>query len=131
MGSSGSGRISDYPGSSSSGAGSGSGGAGGDGGAVDRCSRAFNTRLEDVESSPYYQAHGALPPLGTKVKVVQGKRIQAQTFDGEIIGNLPTSFNYLAACLKDGWTYVGSVQKWLSQPPVSTVAVDFVASAAE
>ena len=131
MGSSGSGRISDYPGSSSSGAGGGPGGGSGDGGAIDRCSRAFNARLEDVEACAYYQTHGVLPPIGTKVKVVQSKRIQAQTLDGEIIGNLPTTFNYLAACLKDGWTYVGSVQKWLSQPPVSTVALDFVASAAE
>lgn len=130
MGSSGSGRISDYPGSSSS-SGSGAGNGSGGGGDVDRCSKAFNTRLEDVESAPYYQAHGALPPIGTKVRIVQGKRIQAQTLDGEIIGNLPTSFNYLAACLKDGWAYVGTVQKWLSQPPVSTVSLDFVASAAE
>ena len=128
LGSNGSGRISDYPGSSSS-SGIGSG-TGGDGGAIDRCSRAFNTRLEDVELSPYYQAHGVLPPIGTKVRVVQGKRMQVQTLDGEVIGNLPTSLNYLAACLKDGWTYVGTVQKLLSQQPVLTVALDFVALAA-
>lgn len=77
MGSSGSGKISDYPGSSSSSKGgsgkgnTGNGGAGGRGatktsgggkpsGTDDRCAKAFSAKLEDVEHSDYFRAHGPL-----------------------------------------------------------------------
>lgn len=50
MGSSGSGRISDYPGSSSSSTKGGEAGGGGVvGGADDRCARALSVRLEDKD----------------------------------------------------------------------------------
>jgi hypothetical protein len=124
MGSSGSGRISDYPGTSSSSGGSGSVNTG----AQDRCAKAFNARLEDVEQSEYYQAHGTLPLTGTSLQVSQRKRLVAQTAEGESIGNLSTTFNYLAACMKDGWTYVGTVQNVTSGAPVAIVSVDFAAA---
>jgi len=125
MGSSGSGRISDYPGSSSSGnSGEGSGG----GSQLDRCARAFNARLEDVERSGYYRTHGRVPPVGTQLTVVQNKRLVAQTVNGESVGNLPTSLNYLAACIKNGWTYVGTVQSAASPPPTASVSADFAAA---
>jgi len=126
LGSSGSDRISDYPGSSSG----TSGGAGGanDEAAQDRCGRAFNVRLEDVEQSEYYTAHGTLPPSDTQVQVVRRKRLLAQTADGESVGNLPTSFNYLASCLRDGWTYVGRVRSATPGPPTATISVDFAAA---
>ncbi len=127
MGSSGSGRISDYPGSSSS----KSGGTGGsnDDATEDRCARAFSTRLEDVEQSQYFRTHGTIPPIGTPLELVQRKRLVAQTTRGESIGNLPTSFNYLASCMKNGWTYIGAVQSAASGPPVATISVDFAATA--
>jgi hypothetical protein len=65
MGSSGSGRISDYPGSSSQGKPGKTGGANGDS-PIDRCARAFAARLEDVEQSDYYRAHKTTPPVGTQ-----------------------------------------------------------------
>ena len=127
MGSSGSGRISDYPGSSSQRKPGGTGG--GDGTPpADRCARAFNARLEDIEQSDYFLAHQTTPPIGTQVEVVQRKRLVAQTTSGESIGNLPTSFNYLASCLKDGWRYFGSVQQVTSGPPVASVTADFAAT---
>ena len=126
MGSSGSGRISDYPGSSSQGKPSRTGG--GNGGASDRCARAFSARLEDVEQSDYYQAHKTTPPVGTQVEVAQRKRLVAQTASGESIGNLPTSLNYLASCLKDGWSYIGTVQSVTNSPPVATISADFAAT---
>src|SRR5271169_2555304 len=127
MGSRGSGRISDYPGSSSS---SKSGSAGGshDSPVQDRCAKAFSVRQEDVEQSDYYRAHGTIPPVGTEVRVAQRKRLVAETADGESIGNLPTSHNYLAACMKEGWTYLGVVQSAASGRPVATVSVDFAAT---
>lgn len=128
MGSSGSNRISDYPGSSSSsGKPGGSAGGGGDS-TEDRCARAFSADLEDVEHSDYYQAHQALPPVATALEVVQRKRLIAQTTSGESVGNLPTSFNYLAACLKDGWRYVGTIQNATSGPPVARILADFAAT---
>lgn len=139
MGSSGSGRITDYPGSSQrkpggkpSGGGGGGGrpggGSGGGGTPQDRCARAFSARLEDVERSDYYRAHKAVPPVGTKLKVIQLKRLVAQTLDGESVGNLPTSLNYLASCLKDGWNYVGTIQSASNPPPVANIAADFAAT---
>ena len=121
MGSSGTGKISDYPGSSKAddrksgggngGAGGSGGGASGGGGADDRCAKAFSTKLEDVEHSEYFQAHGTAPPEGTVITVAHQKRMVATTADGQSIGNLPTAFNYLAACLKNGWQYVGTVRQ--------------------
>lgn len=130
MGSSGSGRISDYPGSSSSSKSSGSKGSE-DGGAQDRCDKAFSARLEDVEQSEYYRAHGKMPPNDTPLEVAQRKRLLAQTAVGQSVGNLPTSFNYLASCMKDGWSYVGTVRNIASGPPVATISVDFVATRAK
>jgi len=127
MGSTGSGRISDYPGSSPAAKPGGQGG--GIGPSVeDRCARAFNARLEDVELSDYYRAHANLPPKGTRVELVKRKRLVVQTTDGEGIGNLPTSFNFLASCMNEGWTYIGTVQQVRSGPPVASISVDFAAT---
>lgn len=128
MGSSGSGRISDYPGSSG-GSGSGSGGdGGGDGPQDDRCARAFNVSLEDIQQSAYFKANGAPPPVGTQLTVVHQKRLVAQTTGGQAVGNLPTSLNYLAACMKSGWRYLGTVRATSNGPPAATVDADFVAT---
>lgn len=124
MGSSGSGSISDYPGSSSQ----GKSGGPGDGSQQDRCARAFSTSLEDVERSDYYQTHHAVPPVGMQLTVAQRKRLVAQTQAGESVGNLPTSLNYLAACLKDGWSYIGTIQSATNPPPVASISADFAAS---
>lgn len=125
MGSSGSGSISDYPGSSPQGK---SGGGAGGGSQEDRCARAFNTRLEDVERSDYYRANGAVPPVGTPLTVVHRKRLIAQTSAGESVGNLPTALNYLAACIKDGWRYIGTVQSASNPPPEANISADFAAT---
>lgn len=133
MGSSGSGRISDYPGSSGAG-GAGGGGAGGTGGGSgggqpdDRCGRAFSVLFEDVEHSDYYTAHGATPPAGEELRIKLRKRLVAETTAGQSVGNLPTTLNYLAACLKEGWTYTGTVTDSSKSSPVATVAGDFAAS---
>jgi hypothetical protein len=125
MGSSGSGSITDYPGSSPKGK---TGGGGGGGSQPDRCARAFSARLEDVERSDYYRAHGSVPPIGTRLTVIQAKRLVAQTASGESVGNLPTSLNYPAACMKDGWAYIGTVQSATNPPPAASVSADFAAT---
>ncbi len=131
MGSSGSGRISDYPGTSrgsdGSGGGQGGGSGGGDGQPEDRCGRAFSVRLEDIEHSDYFGIYGAPPPAGETLHVRQRKRLLAETPAGQSVGNLPTSYNYLASCLKDGWSYTGTVTTSSSAPPVASIAADFAA----
>ncbi len=126
MGSSGSGNISDYPGTSRGGSGGGIGGGGEP--PVDRCERAFSVRLEDIEHSDYFRTYGAPPPVGETLHVRQRKRLVAETSAGQSVGNLPTSYNYLASCMKSGWGYTGTVRTTSVAPPITTIAADFGAT---
>lgn len=119
MGSTGSGRFSDYPGSSKQGGGEDQAG----GLPVDRCAKALSTSLEDIEHCEYFKKYGTPPAVSTILHVAHTKRIVAQTASGEVVGNLPTGFNYLAACLKAGYTYVGQVRT-SSKGPVASVERD-------
>ncbi len=121
MGSSGSGKISDYPGTPKSG-----GKGGPEGPPPDRCAQAFQVTLEDVGQSDYFKKHGALPPAKTQLAIVHAKRLVARTSTGDSVGNLPTSYNYLAGCIKDGWGYVGLVLTTTQGPPEPTIAASFV-----
>lgn len=123
MGSSGSGRISDYPGSSTS-----TGGGGGTTGGSDRCAQAFAVALEDIEHCDFYKAGGAVPLPGQQLRIAHRKRIVAETDGGITVGNLPTSYNYLAGCLKDGWTYTGTVTASNGSAAVAAVSADFAPS---
>jgi hypothetical protein len=130
MGSSGSGRISDYPGSSSrSGSRSGeSQGGGGGAGGPDRCAQAIGVVLEDIEHCDFYKNVGGVPALGQQLRIVHKKRIVAETDAGVTVGNLPTTYNYLAACLKDGWTYAGTVTASRASGGIASVSADFAPS---
>lgn len=134
MGSSGTGRLSDYPGKtngkkpSGKGRGGGSGGGGGGEGGKpqeDRCGKAFNVKLEDVEQCAYFRVHKGVPKVGTALGIAHKKRIIATTAGGEEVGYLPTQFNYLAACISGGFSYAGNVVTSANGPPVATVVVDF------
>jgi hypothetical protein len=116
MGSSGSGRISDYPGSSGTGSGS------------DRCAQAIAVALEDIEHCDFYKAGGTVPAPGQQLRIAHKKRIVAETDAGITVGNLPTAYNYLAGCLKDGWTYTGTVTASNGSGAVATVSADFAPS---
>ena len=93
-----------------------------------RCMKAFSAQLEDVEHCAYYAEHGKLPPAGTVLKVAHEKRVVAVAGD-KIVGNLPTKLNYLAACIKDGYTYSGQVTTSKSGPSI-IVSADFAPSPA-
>ena len=126
MGSRGTGRLSDYSSSNKP-----KGKAGGEGGGsppqVDRCARAISATLEDVEQSSFFKKHKVSPPKGTRLQIAFKKRLVAQTEAGESVGNLPTRFNYLAACIEDGYSYVGQVRSSSNGPPIAIVAADFAA----
>lgn len=130
MGSRGSGKISDYPGSSKGReSGKGPKGGGGSRSPEDRCGRAFSSRLEDIEHSEYYAAHGVAPPVGTTLRIRLRKRLVAETTGGQSVGNIPTALNYLAGCLKEGWKYAGRVSSSNGGPPLASVNADFAPSA--
>lgn len=123
MGTTGSGRLTDYPGSNKQGSGTGSSGNSG-GGETDKCGRAFTVILEDIERSSYYINHEDLPEEGARLTIGFEKRIVAVAEDGLTVGNLPTSYNYLAACIKDGYSYIGYVSG-TTNIPIATVTADF------
>lgn len=104
MGSTGSGRFTDYPGNGNA----IKGVTGGESG-VNECERAVMTLLEDVATSDYYQKNGNVPPIGTSVIIAFATRIVALDDQGVIIGNLPTEYNYLMRCLSEGYRYEGEV----------------------
>ena len=103
MGSSGSGRFSDYTGTNKD----KSGGGGSSG--VDACSKPFECELEEVERSTYFSTHKALPAIDADLTLFFERRIGAQTSNGELVGYLPTQFNYVASCLREGWQFPATV----------------------
>jgi hypothetical protein len=119
MGSSGTGTLSDYSDKTTKrGDGKGEGESG-----KDPCEKAFNALLEDVERCSYYIKHKSLPPRGTEVSVSFSRRLLVETLDGEAIGYLPTAYNYLAGCMKNGRSYGGQVSS-ASTKPIVRVHVD-------
>lgn len=128
MGSTGSGRFTDYSGFGKSSSGSGSGGTGGAGGSsgVDQCEQAFSCTLEEVAQCPYYEENEELPNEGETLRIGLEGRLVAVDEGGLVVGALPTSFNYIAACIEDGYDYVGVVTS-ANEAPVPSVSVDFMA----
>ena len=122
MGSTGSGRFGNYQiggGSTGNGQdtpGMGSGGAGNGFGGSDevKCPQVIeNIRLEDVATSEYYSKNTSLPAVQIIVQIrnkVHLGRLAVETVDThEVIGNLPTQYNYLLNCIKSGYHYHGHV----------------------
>ena len=130
MGSSGSGRLTDYPGgsqqqpapgSASSGGASGGGPAGGDPCLIDR----DHVELEEIELCEYFGAAGDVPAPGTDVVVlpelVDGRIVVALASTQATLGYLPTEHNDLVSCL-GRFDYVGEVTG--SQPtPIPRIRV--------
>jgi hypothetical protein len=123
MGSSGTGNFSDYPGSAGGrpSGGQTSGGKGGGGRAgggkpddTDQCQRFLtDVSLEEVALAEYFKNHNTVPPPKTKVrtrKKLVGGRIGVETVSSsEVVGYLPTVWNYLRGCMQKGWEYGGQV----------------------
>jgi hypothetical protein len=84
--------------------------------------------LEDIEHCDFYKTVGTVPAPGQQLRIAHKKRIVAETDAGVTVGNLPTAYNYLAGCLKDGWTYAGTVTASNGSGAVATVSADFAPS---
>lgn len=85
-------------------------------------------KLEDVAISQYYVAHNSLPNPGESVKlhgtIVNGRLVVTVSSTGEILGNLPTEYNYLINCLMRGITYTGTVaSSGVSPVPFAVVSL--------
>lgn len=70
-------------------------------------------RLEDVQQSEYFAQHSTVPPKGAAVllskKLHFGRLVVVASDTNEIIGNLPTQYNFLLNCLNSGKNYFGNV----------------------
>ena len=124
MGSSGTGRLSDY---SKNKTGAGSGGSSGGSSGSDPCENLINEQLEEVARNAYFTKSGSVPPSGTSVSLVFNKRLLVVDSNGVEIGFLPTQFNYLVSCLGAGFSYEGVVEKSATSP-VPAVLVSLMAS---
>ena len=111
MGSTGSGRLSDY----SRFRGAVKGVTGGED-LINKCDRAVATVLEDVETCDYFKKNGKIPEKGTYVKIALKTRLVALDENGDVIGYLPTEFNYLLECLNDSYQYEGEVSGSFNNP---------------
>ena len=88
------------------------------------CNKAVATSLEDVATSDYFKKHGTVPPNGTPVIITSTSRIVAVDDKGDVIGNLPTEYNYLLGCIEEGYQYEGEVTDSFTSPlPSTSIAV--------
>jgi len=122
MGSTGSGSFSDYHSFDGSGSEPGkNGGASGE----DQCIRAFSTFLDEVSSNEFYKKTHTVPIEGIVVSVIFRDRLLVVDNAGTGIGYLPTKYNYLRACMNDGFIYEGIISK-SSIDPIPSVKVDIM-----
>ena len=88
------------------------------------CNKAVATSLEDVATSDYFKKHGTVPSKGTPVIITSTSRIVAVDDKGDVIGNLPTEYNYLLGCIEEGYQYEGEVTNSFTSPlPAASIAV--------
>lgn len=111
MGSSGTGRLTDYSGFFGGQKPSPSKGMQGPSGPIDRCALAFSTELEDVLTSEYYTKLKTIPAKGEHITIAIKYRIVVIANNGLVVGNLPTRYNYLYECINDGFVYQGVVEE--------------------
>lgn len=107
MGSAGSGRFGDYNIRSSYGDTS-------DGKTEVECPLMIETiKVEDVATSQYHLDNQAIPLPKTKIIlkdiIVNGRLVIEHLGSNKIVGNLPTQYNYLYACMQQGMSYKGEV----------------------
>jgi len=113
MGSTGSGSFGNYRIGRNGGETSGKGGIGGME-EIECPTLIENIRLEDVATSEFYvNNNSTLPAPGTKVQVrdkVYLGRLVVETEDTkQVLGNLPTQYNYLLTYITKGMYYSGNV----------------------
>ena len=127
MGSTGTGRLTDYPGGRGGKKGAGEGGSEGEH-EPNQCDRDLDqVQLEEIERCGYFHANGTVPPVGEAVSIrnslLKG-RIAVETEEGVDIGVLPTEFNYIVGCMNRGYTYRGQVVSSQNDSSLQRITVD-------
>lgn len=78
--------------------------------------------LEDIEIHQYYKENNKLPAVGDNVYVsntkFKGRIVVTHTITNQILGNLPTDYNYLFQCIQLGYYYKGTVVQSIEKPTV-------------
>lgn len=82
----------------------------------DQCGNEFSVFLEDVETSEFYTTHESLPEVGAQLIISIDRRATAIAESDEVVGNLPTQFNYLKFCIDEGYKYSSIVTQSLTTP---------------
>lgn len=133
MGSTGTGRFSDYSGTPDGrrSGGNGQGGSGGSGGSD--CDRAIgDIQLEEVGRCQFFITKNDLPQKHSDVsldsELVSGRLAIKDQKSGLIIGYLPTRYNYLLSCMNEGFSYVGIVNSIVNEKTFPRVWVDLAPS---
>ncbi|WP_220473649.1 hypothetical protein [Flagellimonas taeanensis] len=119
MGSTGTGRFTDYSGEKPE---SGDGKTGGSS-EENRCEKAFSAMLEEIERCTYFTENEDVPKVGEIVTISFDNRPVAISERGLVIGYLPTKFNYIKMCMDDRYSYSGRVVS-SSNELVAAVTVD-------
>jgi len=127
MGTTGTGRFRDYDKGGGKRPGKGSGGSGEGGGKVNECEKAIgDILLEEVASCQYLKKRKNLPPSGTIVFLrerLEGGRLAIETAEHELIGYLPTRYNYLRRCMEQEYRYSGNIIQ-SSVSPIPIIRID-------
>ncbi|MDX9917203.1 MAG: hypothetical protein RBT15_04225 [Gudongella sp.] len=82
-------------------------------GEIDCPSFLENIRLEDVATTEFFIEKQLLPKAGDLVvmnnSIYRGRLVVSVDSEGEVLGNIPTKYNYLINCIKKGIQYKGVV----------------------
>lgn len=83
--------------------------------------------LEDVGLSKFYNNNNIVPNIGREVEIapniINGRLVVQTTDTKEVVGNMPSKYNYILACLKSNYWYTGVVI-YSSKNPIPNVVVD-------
>ncbi|HEY8899234.1 MAG TPA: hypothetical protein VIM61_02315 [Chthoniobacterales bacterium] len=102
--------------------GGGEDGGGGDGEeAIDQCLLVNeNITLEEFERCPFWKKSKIVPPKGSTIHVnptvINGRLGVIEDGGGELLGYLPTRFNFLRLCIEQGGSYAGEVSGSTTTP---------------
>lgn len=109
---------------------SSSGGGGGEDATYDRCRMHLrDVILDEVARCDYFRVYKTVPVAGTVVAVrgiidpAVGRIVVYSISDNVVIGYLPSKYNYIRACMADGFSYTGKVIS-SSISPIPRVYVD-------
>ena len=97
----------------------------------DRCLNDLkNINLEDVTRAPYYENNQELPGMMEEVfvydRLYNGRIAVKSKETTEVIGYVPTRFNYLLSCLERNIEYTGTVVFSINRP-IPRIMVDLYA----